>query len=193
MITAAGVLGAGAMSPLIFVPAALALLVMPGPTNLLLVASGQRDGFGRGLRLLPVVILAYALGIALVTGLVALAPALPLALGFKLAAAAWLVWLAVKIWRRPELAAARAGSVGALFVTTLTNPKVAVFATLLIPAGSLGASLAMLVPLIAATGAFYLLLGGGLVRLRLSQRVLWRSLAALLLAFAGAAATAAIR
>ena len=73
------------------------------------------------------------------------------------------------------------------------NPKVAVFATLLIPAGSLGASLAMLVPLIAATGAFYLLLGGGLVRLRLSQRVLWRSLAALLLAFAGAAATAAIR
>ena len=65
MFSIGGVLGAAAMSPLIFVPAALALLAMPGPTNLLLVASGQRDGFGRGLRLLPVVILAYALVLGL--------------------------------------------------------------------------------------------------------------------------------
>ncbi|MFC3173223.1 hypothetical protein ACFOD9_03040 [Novosphingobium bradum] len=177
-----------------FVIAALALLVMPGPTNLLLAAGAERVGWARGLRLIPVVILAYAIGIALVAGMIGLFPGLPLALGFKLAALAWLVWLALRIWRAPELARAGAGGgAGALFVTTLTNPKVVVFACLLIPPAPLPGRLALLAPLIALSSGFYLLLGAGLVRLGLSQRVLWRGLAAVLLGFAGLAAASVIR
>jgi len=181
------------MSLLLFLPAALALLVMPGPTNLLLAGAAERHGLYPGLRLLPAVVLAYACGIAFVTAAIALFPRLPLAPLFRLAAVVWLIWLSVRLWRRPERAAARAGGAGVLFATTLTNPKVVVFATLLIPPGRLLACLALLAPLIAAAGAFYLLLGAGLVRLRLPQRVLWRSLAAMLLAFAGMAAIAATR
>lgn len=181
------------MSPLLFALAAMVLLVMPGPTNLLLAARGQRDGLRGAPAPVLAVILAYGLGIVLVTSLIDLAPALPLALLLKGAAALWLTCLAWRIWRRPELAEMRAGGIGALFVTTLTNPKVVVFATLLIPPGPLLPRLAILAPLIAASSACYLLIGSGTLRLGLSQRVVWRALAAALLGFAGLAATAFLR
>lgn len=170
----------------------MTVLVMPGPTNLLLLAAGERRGLWGAAWLLPVVALAYALGIAGVVAAVAMAPQLPLAALFRIAAIGWLVCLAVKIWRRPELAGGGTQGVGALFVTTLTNPKVVVFATLLVPPGGLVVGLALLTPLIVLSGSLYLLLGAGLIRLQLPQRLLWRGLAALLLAFAGAAASAAI-
>jgi threonine/homoserine/homoserine lactone efflux protein len=49
-----------------FALAALALLLMPGPTNALLAACGATAGFPRSLRLLLSTVGGYATGIALV-------------------------------------------------------------------------------------------------------------------------------
>lgn len=127
--------------PVAFLLAVVALLATPGPTNTLLAASGAAAGLARSLRLVPAEIAGYGLAIGLLTTVVgpaaAAAPLLPAAL--KAAAAAYLAWSAVRLWRAggAALAGVPAPATAArVFATTLLNPKALVFAFAIFPAGS---------------------------------------------------------
>jgi threonine/homoserine/homoserine lactone efflux protein len=120
--------------------AVLALLVAPGPTNALLAASGARLGVMRSLPMLAVVLAAYAVSIGVVTLLLApqlqASPALWLAA--RLAAALYLSWLGLRLWRSVERSGdGRDAPVRAaeMFVATLLNPKGLVIGLVLLPRG----------------------------------------------------------
>jgi len=113
------------------------LLLTPGPTNTLLALAGASVGMRRAFPLISAEIAGY------------LAVVLPLALfgqalvdrwpvagdALKLAAAIWVMYLAVRLWRPT---APGVGSVevtwGRVFVTTLLNPKGLIFGLVLLPA-----------------------------------------------------------
>jgi threonine/homoserine/homoserine lactone efflux protein len=110
-----------------FLLALTALLLTPGPTNTLIALAGAERGWRGALQLAPVEAAAY--------GLVTLPLAIagtrligahgPLRLTLALIAAAWVGYLAVKLWRLPAGNAMGPEHKGAqkLFVTTLCNPK----------------------------------------------------------------------
>lgn len=120
-----------------FILASLALLAAPGPTNVLLAASGAAAGLRASLRLVAAGALGYAIAVAVLA--LALGPAIagsPVAtIALKLACSAWLVWSAVQMWREGSDAIARSAPVdfGRVFITTLLNPKSIVFALVILP------------------------------------------------------------
>ena len=82
-----------------------------------------------------------------------------------LAAALWVAWMAVTLWRRPAAGeATTAGLSGKkLFVTTLLNPKAFIIGLVLIPAqASQGAALAMFFIVLVIAAAAWALLGSAL-------------------------------
>lgn len=118
-----------------FLLAIWGLLLTPGPTNTLLALSGASVGLGRSLRLLPLELAAYLLVVLPLVLLGAELAAVPVAnIVLKLAASAWVMLLAVRLWRVPS-----AGDAGGeiaprrVFVTTLLNPKALVFGLVLLP------------------------------------------------------------
>src|SRR3990167_2793218 len=84
-----------------FLVAVWALLLTPGPTNILLAVSGMRSGFVSSLRLLPAELGAYLLVVTPLSlvgpELASVSPVLPRIL--KLAAALWVLHLAIRLWR----------------------------------------------------------------------------------------------
>lgn len=119
-----------------FIFAILALLLTPGPTNTLLALSGAAVGFRRSLPLIPAEVAAYMLvtvPLALV-GAELLAQWPEAARLVKFIAAAWVAYLAVKLWRL-NTSDATAGSVtpGRVFITTLLNPKALIIGLTLLP------------------------------------------------------------
>lgn len=130
-----------------FVAATLVLLVMPGPTVVMVVTQALAHGrqvaaasaFGVGLGDLC----AASLSLAGIGALLEASATLFTVL--KLAGAAWLVWIGVKMWRaRPVLPdAAFAGPAGAApdrgrlfrdaFLVTLLNPKGILFFVAFVP------------------------------------------------------------
>lgn len=127
----------------VFIPACFALNMAPGPNNLLSVSNASRYGFmcacsGGAGRLL-----AFALMIALAA--VGLAAVLHtsewLFHGIKVVGAAYLLWLAVQLWRaNPQgegLAAADAPGIGRLarqeFLVAIGNPKAILLFTAFLP------------------------------------------------------------
>ncbi len=123
-----------------FALAVLALLIAPGPTNALLAACGARLGVTRSLPMLAVVLAAYTVSVGVLTLL--LAPQLqssPAAwLAAKLAAALYLSWLGLRLWRAADRPGAeRQAPVLAMemFVTTLLNPKGVVIGLVVFPRG----------------------------------------------------------
>ena len=145
----------------------LALLFAPGPTNALLALSGAETGAARTLRLMPLVVGAYGLTV------------LPLATlgedlmrqqhmvraGVTLAAALWVAWMAVTLWRRPAETTSVSGTSRGLrlFITTLLNPKAFIIGLVLIPAQpSRGAALALFFAALALSSAAWGLLGATL-------------------------------
>lgn len=120
--------------------AIFALLVAPGPTNALLAASGARLGVTRSLPMLAVVLAAYAVNIGVLTLLVApQLQASPAAwLVAKLAAALYLSWLGLRLWRmadRPGEERDAPVRAAEIFVATLLNPKGLVIGLVLLPRG----------------------------------------------------------
>ena len=120
-----------------FLTAALALLLAPGPTNTLMGVAGAQAGTGRVIRLIPAELLGY---LTAILPLAWLGAGLPerwpvAAILLKLAAAAWVMILAVRLWGPPG-GGADAGAVGArrIYVTTLLNPKALIFGLVLLPA-----------------------------------------------------------
>ncbi|MGQ3672998.1 hypothetical protein ACT6QG_11445 [Xanthobacter sp. TB0136] len=113
-----------------------ALLLTPGPTNTLLALSGAGVGLKRSLRLIPAEVAAYLLvTIPLaVVGAELLGQWPEVARLVKFAAAAWVAFLAVKLWR-VETSGSLAGAVTArrVFITTLLNPKALIIGLTLLP------------------------------------------------------------
>lgn len=125
------------MSLAAFLSAILGLLLTPGPTNTLMALAGASEGLRRATRLIPAEILGYLAAILplafLGHGLLTNQPLAAQAI--KLAAAAWVMGLAVRLWGRGPLAHAGAGiTAPRVFVTTLLNPKALIVGLVLLPA-----------------------------------------------------------
>jgi threonine/homoserine/homoserine lactone efflux protein len=127
----------------LFLVAALALNLTPGPDMLYVLANGLAGG-GRGGALAALGISAGCVvhAVAAVAGLTALAATMPAALiAIKLAGAAYLVWLGIDAWRHPPAltgGATVAPGAGLRifrqgFVTNALNPKVALFFLAFLP------------------------------------------------------------
>jgi threonine/homoserine/homoserine lactone efflux protein len=124
------------MSFATFVFAVLALLLAPGPTNTLMGVAGARGGLRRVARLVPAELLGYLTAILpLIYFGGRLLEQWPVAaVALKVAAAAWVMLLAVKLWglRREgdgrEMVTARK-----IYVTTMLNPKSLIFGLALFP------------------------------------------------------------
>lgn len=119
-----------------FLSAVLGLLLTPGPTNTLVGLAGASAGFRRVLTLIPAEILGYLTAILpfafLGHGLLAHYPLSAQAI--KLAAAAWVMFLAIKLWGRVSLAqAGREFTPRRIYVTTLLNPKALIIGLVLLP------------------------------------------------------------
>lgn len=151
-----------------YVSAVMALLLAPGPTNTLMGVAGAQRGFRRMLPLLPAEMAGYLLTVLplLVFGqsLLASWPAAGTAL--KLAAAAWVMGLAVKLWGRAGDESAATVTARRICVTTMLNPKALIFGLVLLPppaapefAARMGLFLLMVAGAAMAWGA-----GGALTR-----------------------------
>jgi threonine/homoserine/homoserine lactone efflux protein len=120
--------------PIAFGIAVLAVLVTPGPTNTLLATSGATTGIVRSLPLLLAEAAGYnasilTLGVFL-TPIISAVPKARLILAFIVGA--YLLLVAFRLWRT-GVASVNAISWRDVFVTTLFNPKVFVFAFAIIP------------------------------------------------------------
>ena len=117
--------------------AILLLLVTPGPTNTLLALAGAERGWSCAVRLIPAELGGYLLTTVPLAILGAqLLEAVPAArAAVTVLAAAWVLWLAVAMWRVPR---AQGGiltvTVRRVAVTTLLNPKALIFGLVLLPA-----------------------------------------------------------
>lgn len=119
-----------------FLVACLSLLIAPGPTNTLMALAAAQGGMGRVLRLIPVELAAYLASILAIGWLFAPILISHPSIGsvVKLAAAVWVMILAVRLWAaRSDTGSAGQIAARDIAVTTLLNPKALVFALVLLP------------------------------------------------------------
>ena len=123
--------------PILFFLAVATILATPGPTNTLMATAGATAGIRNSLILLGAEISGYLVAIIAIHFLIAqIVEAYPLVgVTLKVAVAIYLVWLAIKLWRRPlELdAGVKAVTFTNVFVTTLLNPKALIFSLTILP------------------------------------------------------------
>lgn len=195
---------------LAFVAASAVLLAIPGPTVLTVI--GRALGGGRAQALPLVVGVAagdlVAIGLSLLGLGALLAASAALFSAFKLVGAAWLVWLAIRLWRAPvsggEASLAAGGPWRAArdtFVVTALNPGGIAFFTAFAPqfitparpfAPQAAVMIVTFVTMAAANAMIYALAAGKLsnwIRRPVVRRWLNRAGAAML---AGAAAATAL-
>lgn len=185
------------LDPIAFGLASAALLFSPGPTNAMLATAGLMDG-ARAWRLVGAEVLGYACDIALLSlVLVPLLRAFPaLDAVFKTAVALYLIFLAVRLWRRPAARSQTPGAIGFadVFFVTLFNPKAFVLVLGVIPFASpaLPAYLAGLALIIALGGTTWVVLGALVGRFADGgSRWASRTAALVLIGFAGVLAAGA--
>jgi threonine/homoserine/homoserine lactone efflux protein len=120
-----------------FLVAVAVILATPGPTNTLMATAGAVSGVGRSWVLLLAELSAYLIAIYAIrlvaAPIFAQSPALAIAL--KVTVALYLVYLAIKLWRRPIVIDENATAISFhnVFVTTLLNPKALIFALTVFP------------------------------------------------------------
>jgi threonine/homoserine/homoserine lactone efflux protein len=115
------------------------LLMMPGPTNTLLLSSGLQVGVRKTLPLVAGEALGYVTAISLwgfflLTFVAADAPWILHAV--KLLCSAYILWLAVRMWMQTRLIDENSGgpvSMKEIFLVTVMNPKALLFASTLFP------------------------------------------------------------
>lgn len=156
------------IAPFLF--GSLALLATPGPTNTLLAAAGAALGVRRALRLIPAELTGYLIAIGLlslvVVPLMATVPVLSSVL--KGAAALFLVWSAVSLWRAAGRIAGGTpppATPRRVFLTTLLNPKALVFAIVLFPGRDPSWTLPLFCGLVMSVALGWVFIGHGLGRL----------------------------
>ncbi len=148
-----------------FLLAVLGLLLTPGPTNTLLAVAGAASGARAALRLVPLVVLAYlATTVPLALAGQSWSHMLPsLRIAMSLAAAAWVAYLAVRLWRMPAgaMSARNTVTAGQITLTTLLNPKALIIGLVLLPgeAGELPERVAILLAAVMASAALWASLG----------------------------------
>jgi threonine/homoserine/homoserine lactone efflux protein len=181
-----------------FAFAALALLIVPGPTNTVLAVAGA------GARRAPLPLLAAELAGYLVVilaarfmllPLIAAAPAVDFAV--RVVVIAYLLFVAFRLWvRPPNLATHTPVGPGTVLVTTLLNPKGLIFAASVFPPvnGDLAIYVALFAVTTVATGFAWFVSGRGLARLSGSRAALIPRLGSLvLLVFAALLAVSVAR
>ncbi len=123
------------LSPFIF--AVLLLLLVPGPTNTLLLTAGATHGFRKGLPLLAAEALGYLVTVHLLIVLNGLLVAQVSAAkpAIQVACALYLVFLAVRIWLGSfaTTLSPRAISFCDVLIITLLNPKGFILAFAIVP------------------------------------------------------------
>lgn len=124
-----------------FILAVMGLLITPGPTNTLLAVAGFTQGARSSLTLIPCELAGYLLAIGLWGGvfdrLEAYWPWLPTIA--RIASALYILYLAIKMWRRASHAVLGANtpvSPGGLFFATMLNPKALLFAIAIFPSSA---------------------------------------------------------
>ncbi len=113
------------MNHLVLASTAFALFVIPGPTNALLALPLGDRSASRAIARIVLVTLGYLLVIAVVAGAIG-----PYLVGhpatsrlLKLAAAGWVLYLAMKLWAPAAAGHDLTGGNARLLITTLLNPK----------------------------------------------------------------------
>lgn len=183
----------------LFAATTFALLAVPGPTNTLLAASGAAAGFYPSLPLVLAEFSGYGTSISVLmaasTPLTAAFPVLPMV--FRVALILYLLWLSWRLWLvKPESPrSSRPVTFGHVFVTTLLNPKAAIFAFAVFPDPTTGPerllpAAAIFAALVLCMGATWTFLGASLGRLTTSVAHVRRASASVLLVFACLIATA---
>lgn len=188
----------------LFAAALAALLIVPGPTNAMLLLAGAQKGFRRALPAAASAIAAYLMsvgllcqiGVAVMDGLGTVATIVKLAVGAYLLLLAWRTWrfqLAQDLSRRQSIGARE------LFIVTALNPKTliiafAIFPPLLSPA-DLVPYLSLFVALLVLTAGVWTGAGSWLRQLPVANGspVLFRCLAVGLGAVAIALAVTVVR
>lgn len=121
-----------------FIGLVMTILLTPGPTNTLLASSGIQVGMRKSIQLIPAEAFGYLIAITfwgiLIGKIAVYLPVLPQIL--KLFSAAYILYLAIKLWRTAEITenlnqvSIRARE---LFLATLLNPKALLFASAIFP------------------------------------------------------------
>ena len=124
-----------------FIGLVITILLTPGPTNTLLASSGIQVGLRKSLLLIPAEAMGYIIAITawgmLIGKVSATLPLLPTFL--KLLSAAYIIFLAIKLWRtanqevvlnQPTIRPKE------LLCATLLNPKALLFASAIFPAAA---------------------------------------------------------
>ncbi|EKU55059.1 efflux protein, LysE family [Acinetobacter sp. WC-323] len=124
-----------------FIGLVITILLTPGPTNTLLASSGIQVGLRKSLLLIPAEAVGYIIAITawgmLIGKVSATFPLLPTFL--KLLSAAYIIFLAIKLWRtanqdvvlnQPTIRPKE------LLCATLLNPKALLFASAIFPAAA---------------------------------------------------------
>jgi threonine/homoserine/homoserine lactone efflux protein len=114
------------------------VLMMPGPTNTLLLSSGLKVGVRRTLPLVAAEALGYISAISLWGFfLLSFAVGAPWLLNaVKLLCSGYILWLAIKMWTQSRALDERTAgpvSVREIFMVTVVNPKALLFASTLFP------------------------------------------------------------
>lgn len=152
----------------LFIVAILALLLTPGPTNTLLTVGAAARGFRSSLPLLIGELAGY---LAVVVPLATIAASLlegrpALASALRLAAALWVLFLAIRLWRVSAIQknpdSASAVTISQVFLTTLLNPKAPIIGLVIMPHGPLAQiapAIGLFSLLVAGAGTSFLVLG----------------------------------
>ena len=180
----------------LFISMSLALLLTPGPTNTLLLVGGATNGLKRSLWLPVAEMLGYLAAIHILAFSVgSFIHQSPLAqLLLRLALALYLIWLALGLWRSPQISLPeQVVTPGGVFLVTLLNPKALIFAFIIMPplaAGRWAAALpylAGLCGLILAASLCWINLGAAIRSgriLAIEPKIIRRLGSAVLIAFA---------
>ncbi len=123
----------------LFIAAMLAVLLIPGPTNALLVSSAHHQGIAKTFALVPAQLLGYLYGISIWVLLIHLTlPIWPFLIDIlHFASTIYVLWLAFHLWKASHLKTHsqlhKTLTPSQLFITTLKNPKTILFAAGIFP------------------------------------------------------------
>lgn len=149
--------------------ALLVLLLTPGPTNTLMALAGAERGWTLALRLIPAELAGYLLAVVPLNsaGAAVLQHVPKLSPVITTLAAAWVLLLAIRMWRIDRSTDGGAARVTApqVFVTTLLNPKALVIGLVLLPSPDpLAPRLALFVALVIGAATVWAGAGAAVTR-----------------------------
>ncbi|MBV5271241.1 MAG: hypothetical protein JZU55_16705 [Afipia sp.] len=124
------------MTTTTFISAVLALLLAPGPTNTLMGLAGAQRGLRGVARLLPAELFGYLTTILplIYLGSEVLGRWPVAAVILKVAAALWVMFLAINLWGRNSVTGASSDvTARRVYLTTMLNPKALIFGLVLLP------------------------------------------------------------